>query len=216
MARQADLDLIADIHSRAFPQSFLACLGMRAVKKYYGHFLNFQDRIVVVVEVQDQVIGFAVGWGRNISYMRDLTAALGKTLLLGLIRLVVLHPARVLQKIAQSTSLGQTVRLRLSRSVDAEIGNSADASYRLLVIAVRDGHHGRGASVHLLDAFTNQCRSFGISSVFLTVEACNQRARRFYERHGWKEAVELEGRSVRYLLLLGDASPKVDGTLDCR
>ena len=46
---------------------------------------------------------------------------------------------------------------------------------------------GRGAGRALLDAALDALRTAGVRRAWLNTEGRNARARRFYERHGWRE-----------------------------
>lgn len=68
----------------------------------------------------------------------------------------------------------------------------------------------KGATKKVLDEFVQYCRSKGAQSIFLTVRAFNERARKFYERYGFiyqsditwnsKETGEIPGVIYKYNL----------------
>lgn len=74
----------------------------------------------------------------------------------------------------------------------------------------------KGATKIVLDKFVQYCKSKGAESIFLTVRAFNEHARRFYERYGFeyvddivwnsKETGEIPGVIYKYNLVNNIAS----------
>jgi len=74
----------------------------------------------------------------------------------------------------------------------------------------------KGATKKVLDEFVEYCRTNGGESIFLTVRAFNEHARKFYERYGFvymddimwnsKETGEIPGVIYKYNLVNGRAN----------
>ena len=61
-------------------------------------------------------------------------------------------------------------------------------------LCVRPEHFGSGLAVRMLEEVLARLAARGVSQCFLEVRESNARARRFYERHGFREV----GRRKRY------------------
>lgn len=70
---------------------------------------------------------------------------------------------------------------------EAELGN----------IAVHEAARGRGVGAELLRAITAEAEGMGAKAVYLEVRASNARARRLYEREGFREAGRRPGYYTR-------------------
>jgi ribosomal-protein-alanine N-acetyltransferase len=57
----------------------------------------------------------------------------------------------------------------------------------LLNLTVAPSHEGHGHARALLDALEAHCRDIGIATLWLEVRPSNERARRLYERRGFRE-----------------------------
>jgi GNAT superfamily N-acetyltransferase len=58
-------------------------------------------------------------------------------------------------------------------------------------VFVDPGHHGSGVAAPLLAEAERQVAAAGYDEAWLAVVAGNARARRFYEKHGWRDAGDL-------------------------
>ena len=58
-------------------------------------------------------------------------------------------------------------------------------------VFVDPDHHGSGVAAALLSAAERQVADAGYDATWLAVVEGNARARRFYEKHGWRDAGEL-------------------------
>ena len=90
------------------------------------------------------------------------------------------------------------------------VGPSEDeeGAGELYAIYVERSHWGTGAGAALMDAAVERLRAGGFAEAILWVLDDNPRARRFYERHGWRvdgrrrERIgEIEVDEVRYRLV---------------
>jgi RimJ/RimL family protein N-acetyltransferase len=53
----------------------------------------------------------------------------------------------------------------------------------------------KGATKKVLDEFVDYCKSKGAGNILLTVRAFNERARKFYERYGFKYDSDIQWNS---------------------
>lgn len=94
--------------------------------------------------------------------------------------------------------------------VGPEGGDDTATGGQLFVINVDPEHWGRGVGAALHDAGVEHLRDFGFARAILWVHPDNMRARRFYERRGWRcddverreEIMGVEVPEVRYSITL--------------
>lgn len=97
--------------------------------------------------------------------------------------------------------IGRTLQTALYPLMNADTSAHAEhaaARAELLSIMVEPHWRGRGVGALLLEALINECAARSISHLDVTVDAGNDGARRFYERHGFRQqkAFRLYGRSM--------------------
>ena len=63
LAQLEDLEAIAYLHMKAFPNFFLTAMGLSFVREYYRAVLEFPDSIAMVIQRENKLLGFIVGFG---------------------------------------------------------------------------------------------------------------------------------------------------------
>lgn len=112
-----------------------------------------------------------------------------------------LMPRLATRGIRRPALFGRMVQTALYPFTGTESNAHAEQGLRsaeLLSIMVEPHWRGRGVGALLLDALITECRARDVSHLDVTVDAGNVGARRFYERHGFREqrAFRLYGRSM--------------------
>lgn len=187
-ATYRELDQIARIHKKAFPDHFLGKFPVFVIRRFYSFFLD----VIFLVSLSDETpSGFVMG-GRAEDISLRKNAFLHRSM--GVIILgVLLSPAVWSECFFR---LLQFVRIKTRRNRLA-INNNAKHepdSIRLLSIAVSPDKKGSGTAQVLLSAFEehipNQITVYGLS-----VKKNNERAISFYKKMGFEVEKE-EGQSL--------------------
>jgi ribosomal protein S18 acetylase RimI-like enzyme len=74
VGRQMDLEPIVRVHAAAFPGFFLTRLGPSFLRAYYGLILQFDQGILLVVDDQGELCGFAAGFLDPSRFYRTMSA----------------------------------------------------------------------------------------------------------------------------------------------
>src|SRR6266511_2825057 len=196
--RPSDRAEVARLHAAAFQGEFLSLLGPRALERFYGWFAG-HGGIGFVARVQGRCVGFAMGWCPAYGWAPRLLRDLKWTLAAGAIRGLVAHP------VAMGGHLWRRRRwvARRLRNRAAQGGpvRSEERRASLDSIAVAPPWRGTGVARGLLDRFVAEAARRGATAAMLSVGRENGRARRFYEREGWRLLPEERDRpSARYRL----------------
>lgn len=184
--QRQDLDDVAALHARAFPDAALTAFGPEAVRRYYGWLLEGpHDAALMLAWHGDRLVGFcAAGWFRGA--MRGFLRA-NRLYLAGR---VARHPSLlrtelVRERIALAIQL--TWRFwRLGRTRTRHTSVPQDVRrFGVLAIATDPDMRGSGAGRALMMEAESRARRAGHTSMILTVHPDNARGVRFYEQLGW-------------------------------
>lgn len=208
-----NLDAIAAIHIRAFPDSAMSLLGHRVVERYYRwQFIGPHPMPFARGVWRDgRLVGFVMGGVRS-----DAVSGFARRFLPIVLLSALTHPRGALELIGPKVV--PVLRLMLRRAPspagDRQVKSQAQPfplpagspSFGILSIAVDPSAQGSGDAVELMsDAETAACLN-GFTRMHLTVDIDNRRAIRFYERLGWdREPLgdRWAGRMVRRLSATG-------------
>ena len=177
-----NLQSVAEIHVRAFPESALTRLGAEAVRRYYEWQLTGpHDHEFVGVWRQRNLLGFAVAGisrGAMSGFVRQNAGFLFSR--------VLMRPWLV---------CGSRFRGRLRLALRGFSRKKASPqpvpvpapvrSFGVLAIAVDPACQGEGGGKLLMNHLEKTATERGFERMHLTVAANNQRAISFYERLGW-------------------------------
>ena len=188
----SDIEDVARIHLEAFPHFFLSQLGYRFLCVMYRAFLLNPVGIFVVFESTDGLVqGFAVGALNTAKPDRWLALRYWPEFVVAVLPVVVRRPQWVLKRLAvRFFDSGLHYALPQDAAVLRSIG---------VFNAVRGG----GAATALLEAFEQTARRQEARQVFLTTDQeNNERAQRFYKRHGYRmvECFKQDGQRPMWLM----------------
>jgi ribosomal protein S18 acetylase RimI-like enzyme len=193
-ARREDLDAIAALHARAFPDAAMTAFGPEALRRYYQWLLEGpHDAAVMLAWRDDRLVGFcAAGWFRGA--VRGFLRA-NRLYLAGR---VLRHPSLLLTDLVRERiALAVRVTLRFSRLGRMRPSHAAVPQdvRRFGVLAIASDPDARtGAGRALMIEAEARARRDGHASMVLTVHPGNARAVRFYEQLGWERRVGTDGR----------------------
>jgi ribosomal protein S18 acetylase RimI-like enzyme len=181
-ARSNDIEAIVDVHLSAFNAGFnLSAFGPRFLRKYYRLILEFEQRVLLVVECDGKIVGFAAGFVNPKGFYAKLKknkwrlAFAAATAIPGRPSVVVrlLHVARRGSQFMARSETQQENTCELSS------------------IAVRPEASGKGLGKALLNDFVEAAKSGRAREIYLTTDATeNESVNAFYRRAGFILACE--------------------------
>jgi ribosomal protein S18 acetylase RimI-like enzyme len=165
-----DATSIARLHMDRLPHGFLPTLGFRALKRLYRHLVRSDQAFVLVADDDEGVVGYvAVAEDTRRVYREFLRHD-------GVVAALVAAPAAL----RAPRRVWETVRY----------GGRADheglPAAEILAIAVSERARGEGVARRLVDAALEELRHRQIDTARVVTATGNTRARRVYERAGFR------------------------------
>lgn len=199
-AEEKDLSQVADVHVAAFPGFFLTMLGHSFLRVMYRAFLMSQGSVFVVDELDGRVLGFAVGVQTSVGKDRKLAMKFFPQFAIAVLPGIVRNPIKVIRRImGQLLSEGGQPEMPVGCVILRSIG-------------VLPEMKGGGVANRLLTAFERMAREQGANEVALTTDADNnERAIRFYLKHGYRVQQEFKQDDSRAMLLLTKSISDLNG-----
>lgn len=199
-----DLQRIAELHVKAFPDSALGRLGVEAVRRNYAWQLEGpHDLTALACGDGGRIDGFLFG-----GVFRGSTIGFLKRNRWYLAGQVVRHPSLLAGRVGWDR-VGLAVRLLASRwstSRPEAPDGVPQRSFGVLAIAVDPSAQGRGVGRALMQVAVERAVAAGFESMHLSVHTDNDRALAFYRSLGWRELAEEDGSwTGRMTLPLGGA-----------
>lgn len=180
--RQANVNDIGDIvetHIECFPDSYSSSIGKNLLSKYYLNYLiNYPDLFLIALD-NEKVVGFVMGY---LCGTKNLANNFVKTHLFSLLvrsiaRLLVFDK-RVWRKIIRKKNDVLFVDEQFSLIDDSLKGD-------LLSICLLDKYRGNDVASSLEKMFCERVKVLGRCYCTLSMQATNERAKRFYEKCGY-------------------------------
>ena len=189
LAEEKDLQEIALIHTKAFPDYFLTAFGKDLLYKFYESYLK-NKQVFIVAEKEDKVIGFILGNSSDISrkeffnenfykiVFKIISELLkgNKILWKGMFQRLFFIKEAILSKINKKSLKNEKRK------------NNLDISYDLLSIAVDQKERGNNTAFEMEKYFCNRLKEKNIITVKLSVKKENMRAINFYKKCDYKIA----------------------------
>jgi ribosomal protein S18 acetylase RimI-like enzyme len=173
-ARTNDLAGIIDIHQKAFGNFFLTRLGSKFLRQYYNLVLEYDLRIMLVSEGQNELQGFVCGFLEPLDFYR-LMWRRRSTFALPVASALLQHPS-LLNKVLYSV-----------RRIQKTASDWPPRSCELSSIAVAPETAGNGFGNALIRAFIAEAQSMGACCVYLTTDAHdNDASNAFYRNVGFQ------------------------------
>lgn len=187
-----DVDAIADLHVRAFPESELGRQGVESVRRNYRwQFDAPHDLTAIGVRDDGRLQGFLLG-----GTFRGATIGFVKREWRFLLVQGIRHPSTVLRSGGRAR-ISSALRLLLRRRPPAPAPGTPAAPpvkrFGVLAIAVEPDAQGRGIGQALMAEAIVRARAGGYERMRLNVHPDNDRAVDFYERGGWERAPGPDG-----------------------
>jgi GNAT superfamily N-acetyltransferase len=188
----SDVPSVARIHLDAFEGFFLSELGYRFLCVMYRAFLVNPAGVFIVHESRDgQVTGFAVGALSSGHKDRWLALRFMPQFLWAALPAIFRRPRTIITRLASRFfGTGSSFNVPNDAAVLRSIGVLASA-------------RGGGAAGGLLGAFEQMALRQGATHVYLTTDQDNnERAQKFYKRHGYcvAECFQQDGQRPMWLM----------------
>ena len=170
------IDRVIDIHIECFKDAFLTSLDRDVLTCMYNNYISSELGCAYVYIIHETILGFIVGTVNPSVYYNQLLKKRGLRFLWLTLKRVIRNP-QILKGIAKKDFSG------FFRP------NESEESYRrasLDSIAVKPEYWGTGIAQKLTEVFLNDLKKRGVSELYLGVTATNVRAKRFYEKMGFK------------------------------
>ena len=188
----SDVPSVARVHLEAFEEFFLSELGYNFLCVMYRAFLVNPSGIFVVQESKDdKVTGFAVGALSSGKKDRWLALRFMPHFFWAALPAILQHPRVIITRLV--TRFFET-------GFPFNVPNNAAV---LRSIGVLTSERGSGAASALLGAFEQIAFQQGSASVYLTTDHDNnERAQKFYERHGYRvvDRFQQDGQRPMWLM----------------
>jgi ribosomal protein S18 acetylase RimI-like enzyme len=165
-----DATSIATLHMDRLPQGFLPTLGFRALRHLYRHLVRSDHAFVLVTDDDEGVVGYvAVAEDTRRVYREFLRHD-------GVIAALVAAPAAL----RAPRRVWETVRY------GGRANHEGLPAAEILAIAVSERARGEGVARRLVDAALEELRHRHIDTARVVTATENTRARRVYERAGFR------------------------------
>ena len=193
--QRTDLEAIAALHARAFPDAALTAFGPEALRRYYQWLSEGpHDAAVMLAWHGNRLVGFcAAGWFRGA--VREFLRA-NRLYLAGR---VLRHPSLLRTSLVRERiALAVRLTLRFSRlgrpRAKTEAVPQDVRRFGVLAIGTDPDVRGSGAGRALMLEAEDRARREGYDAMVLTVHPDNTRAVTFYEQLGWERRGGDDGR----------------------
>ena len=184
-AKESDLDLIAKIHQKCFPNSFSSSIGYNLLKKMYHLYLENNPTLFIVAE-SETIIGFVNGYRCD---EPNITKEFIKKHRISLIFVIIFRlltfDKRVYKKIFSKKN-------KIVNTNDEFKKIPKNNRVDLLSICVLKEFRGSGVAVKLEESFIDNVKKLNRHFVFLCAETSNERGNSFYKKIGYSSAATLD------------------------
>ena len=168
----ADVDSVVRIHLASFAGFFLSFMGPLFLKEFYRTTILDQSGIALISTQADGISGFAVGTTEPRGFYKRIILHDWYRLLMASF-IPMLREPKTLFRLARRL-------LTTARS------NYAENETLLLSIAVHPSKQGCGTGKQLIECFSMEAKTRGMTSVSLTTDKLNNDlANQFYVRNGF-------------------------------
>jgi ribosomal protein S18 acetylase RimI-like enzyme len=152
------------------PQGFLSTLGFRTLKRLYRHLVKSDHAFVLVAEGEEGVVGF-------VAVAEDTR---------GVYRDFLRHDAVFAALVAAPAALRAPRRVWETVRYGGRADHEGLPAAEIFAIAVSEDAGGGGVASRLVDAALEELRHRAIDAVRVVTATGNARARRMYERAGFR------------------------------
>ena len=190
----SDCQVVAGIHTRAFPGSSLTRLGLEAVRRYYVAQLDGSNECLALGAFQDDLM---VGYIFAGVFHGVLTGFLHKNQVF-LAGRVLTHPWLALDPMFRDAIKLALRKFKPKKSVTSgrDVSKGKMPAFVVLAIAVDPQLQKRGIGQLLMDYTEDEALQRGFMKMSLTVNPENIRAVQFYEKNGWQNSQNNFGKNI--------------------
>lgn len=192
-AKLSDLENIAQVHAKCFPDSFSTTIGKRLLAKFYYEYVSEIPELFLVSEDDNNINGFCMGYYmENNHYMKSFVKHnLISVIFVMLFRLIT-GDKRAWKKLSRSTP----DYVILNHEYDDV---PKEMRIDLLSICVLQEFRGTGIANDLICEYERVIKTLDRKLCVLSVDSNNSRGIHFYEKHGFIQYRKVQnGGSVTY------------------
>jgi colanic acid biosynthesis glycosyl transferase WcaI len=184
-----DVEALASLHRRAFPEFFLTTLGRRFVSELYRGFLQSSAGRIFVADLDERIAGFAAGTFAPDHFFRDLLRTRWFAFGWAAMGAAARHPRAVVPRLLSAITYRGERPPQLHRAA------------LLSSIAVDPRASRSGIGTLLLSSYCNEAWKEGLQYVYLLTDRDeNEPVNRFYIRQGFRVDTEIRRRNGRIML----------------
>jgi len=183
--RQDDIPAVVGIYHASFVGGFLARLGPRFLHVMFAAFIEGSppECSLVCVDADNDVVGFVCGSENRAAYVRLFLRRHMADALLAVAGAAVRDPGLGIELLRRIPTLCREIYRSWTKSSNS-LKDLPAAS--LMTIAVAGSCRNRGVGSSLVKAFMVAMAKRGVPELRLAVSEGNLKARRLYERLGWR------------------------------
>lgn len=171
-AADPDVEAIADIHRKAFPNLFLARFGAGLTRRFFRHFLSLEATIMWVAVRDSDLIGFIAGDTKKENVYGSFMVRFFWPNLVSIIMWCLIRPQNTLV----------AARYFLDKHLMSGKITISAAAPELSHIAVEKAFRKSGVGRKLVEALQTDLADRGISNCDVIVDSNNEMAVKFYQR----------------------------------
>lgn len=190
-ANANDISKLSEVHLVAFKSFFLSSLGFNFLNFLYKQFLHESEGVLLVLEIDEQIIGFAVGCTDSVSFYKKIKTPYNfmKGAYLCLPYLLK-NPIHLVKRV---------FRAIFSKKSPSKIKGGA----LLSSIAVLPSYAGNNYGGLLLESFEKIMLTHGVEVINLTTDKLNNdNVLNFYRKNGYELDSILHSESDRPMVQL--------------
>jgi GNAT superfamily N-acetyltransferase len=156
---------------KAFPNFFLTAMGLSFVREYYRAVLEFPDSIAMVIQRENKLLGFIVGFGNPEAFYDFYRKR--RLRLVGLTFWAIIRKPYLIKRIL----------LNFRRVSDIK---TPESDIELSSLAVTPDEQGRGIGTKLIQSFLQIATERKYQNVYLTTDSqSNDSVNYFYSKLGF-------------------------------
>ncbi len=183
LAEEKDLQEIALIHIKAFPDYFLTAFGKDLLYKFYESYLK-NKQVFIVAEKENKVIGFILGNSSDISRKEFFNENFYKIVFKIISELLKRNKILWKEMFQRLFFIKEAILSKINKNKGKTLKNegggySLGTSYRLLSIAVDPNERGNNTAFEMEKYFCNKLKEKNVITVGLSVKKRKYKSYKF-------------------------------------
>lgn len=183
-----DVESCVELRVAAHPESFLARLGPEVLREIFAAASTSPRCLAWVARGDEHVVGYAIGvLGAPREFWREVVRRRPRQVAWRMALALLRRPSLAADAIRRTAPLlGRVVRGVAEQGGEEVQSAARPPSGELLGLMVQPEAQSRGVGLALVRRFAEDVERRGATSLWLSTEEGNERANRFYARHGFE------------------------------